>query len=323
VYFVSDDPVLRRHGRAFVTIGPVGLTLISRDEEKAWTATIPIPVDQPVTADPLSAIRERMGVEFTVDHVISTAQWEGSLSVATRYRHGSAFLVGDAAHQFYPGGFGADAGIADAVDLGWKLAATVNGWGGPQLLASYETERRPVALLYRELCASQLDLWRRFHRLTAAGASREQLAGVLEQEFHHVDNLGAQFGTRYAPSPVVWPEKGSPPSWYWDRINPTTWPGCRVPAVRLSNGDQVLDRLGDELCLVDLSGQNIGETLVKEARQRGIPMNHLPLTDAAVRACWERDLVLVRPDQHVAWRDDDVPHNCEDVLDRVTGHRTT
>jgi hypothetical protein len=180
-----------------------------------------------------------------------------------------------------------------------------------------------VALLYREMCASQVDLWRRFHRLTAAGASREQLAGVLEQEFHHVDNLGAQFGTRYTHSPVVWPERGSPPSWYWDRINPTTWPGCRVPAVRLGNGDQVLDRLGDGMCLVDLSGQNIGETLVKEARQRGIPMNHLPLTDSAVRACWERDLVLVRPDQHVAWRDDDVPHNWEDVLDRVTGHRTT
>jgi 2-polyprenyl-6-methoxyphenol hydroxylase-like FAD-dependent oxidoreductase len=324
VYFTSGDPALRRHGRAFVTIGPVGLTLVSRDEKSAWTASIPIPADLPLTANPISAVRERLGVDFTVDNVISVAQWEGSLSVATRYRAGFTFLVGDAAHQFYPtGGFGANAGVADAVDLGWKLAAVVNGWGGPHLLASYEMERRPAALFCRELCAGLLEVWRRFHRLTAAGASREQLAGVLEQEFHHVDNLGVQFGTRYTHSPVVWPERGDPPTWYWDRINPTTWPGCRVPAVRLTNGDQLLDLVGDGLSLVDLSGRGLGETLVKEARQRGIPMNHLPLAEASVRACWERDLVLVRPDQHVAWRDDEPPPNWDDVLDRVTGHRTT
>ena len=324
VYFTSSDPELRRHGRAFVTIGPVGLTLVSRDEKAAWTASIPIPADQPHTANPISAIRERLGIDFMVDNVISVAQWEGTLSVATQYRAGSAFLVGDAAHQFYPtGGIGANAGIADAVDLGWKLAATVNGWGGPYLLTSYEMERRPAALVYRELGAGLLEVSRRFQRLTAAGASREQLAGVLEQEYHHVDNLGAQFGTRYTQSPVVWPERGSAPSWYWDRINPTTWPGCRVPSVRLAGGDQVLDLLGGDLSLVDLSGRGIGETLVKEARQRGIPMNHVPLGEPAVRSCWERDLVLVRPDQHVAWRDDEAPHNWDDVLDRVTGHRTT
>jgi 2-polyprenyl-6-methoxyphenol hydroxylase-like FAD-dependent oxidoreductase len=324
VYFTSGDPVLRRHGRAFVTIGPVGLTLVSRDEKSAWTASIPIPDDHPLTTNPISAIRERLGVDFTVDNVISVAQWEGSLSVATQYRAGSVFLVGDAAHQFYPtGGFGANAGVADAVDLGWKLAAVVNGWGGPHLLASYEMERRPAALFYRELCAGLLEVWRRFHRLTAAGASREQLAGVLEQEFHHVDNLGVQFGTRYTHSPVVWPERGDAPTWYWDRINPTTWPGCRVPAVRLTNGEQLLDLVGGNLSLVDLSGRGIGETLVKEARQRGIPMIHLPLSESSVRACWERDLVLVRPDQHVAWRDDEPPQSWDDVLDRVTGHRTT
>jgi 2-polyprenyl-6-methoxyphenol hydroxylase-like FAD-dependent oxidoreductase len=324
VYFTSADPVLRRHGRAFVTIGPVGLTLVSRDEKSAWTASVPVPADQPLTANPITAIRERLGVDFAVDDILSVAQWEGSLSVATQYRAGSVFLVGDAAHQFYPtGGFGANAGIADAVDLGWKVAAVVNGWGGPHLLASYEMERRPAALLYREVCAGLMEVSRRFHRLTAAGASREQIAGMLEQEFHHVDNLGVQFGTRYTQSPIVWPEKGDAPTWYWDRINPTTWPGCRVPAVRLSNGDQVLDLVGGRLSLVDLSGRGAGEALVKEARQRGIPMCHLPLSDASVRACWERDLVLVRPDQHVAWRDDEPPHNWDEVLDHVTGHRTT
>jgi hypothetical protein len=298
--------------------------LVSRDEKDGWTASVPVPPDQPLTLNPIAAVRERLGVDFMVDNVISVAQWEGSLSVANRYSAGPVYLAGDAAHQFYPTGwFGANAGIGDAVDLGWKLAAAINGWGGPQLLASYEMERRPVALLYREFCAALLEVGLRFHRLTTAGASREQLAGVLEQEFHHVDNLGVQFGTRYTHSPVVWPEAGNAPTWYWDRITATTWPGCRAPAVRLANGEQVLDLLGAGLTLVDLSGQSAGETLAKEARQRRIPMSHLPLTDPAVRACWERDLVLVRPDQHVAWRDDEPPPNWEDVLDRVTGHRTT
>ena len=74
---------------------------------------------------------------------------------------------------------------------------------------------------------------------------------------------------------------------------------------------------------MDLSGRGTGAALVAAAVARGIPMVHLPVADAAVRACWERDLVLVRPDQHVAWRDDLAPADWDGVLDRVTGNATT
>jgi len=323
VYFRSRDPALRRYGRAFLTIGAMGVNLVSRDEEHVWSASVLVPSDEPAPADPMALVKERLGCEFTVDEVMSVAQWEGSLAVANHYRRGGAFLAGDAAHQFYPaGGHGANTGIGDAMDLGWKLAAVVNGWGGPELLTSYERERRPVALFNRELCADLVAVSRRFSRLAQAGASREQLAGILEQEAHQVDNIGVHFGHRYTTSPVIWAEDGDAPPWQWRQITATTWPGSRAPSTRLASGAQLFDLFGVGFTLVDLSGRGTGEPLVKEAVRRGIPMTHLALADDAVRACWERDLVLVRPDHVVAWRDDEPALDWDAVLDRVTGRET-
>ncbi|GAA4719964.1 FAD-dependent monooxygenase [Phytohabitans rumicis] len=324
VHFKSADPVLRRHGRAFITIVARGLTLVSHDERDTWIGIVRAPVDEPLTTDPMGLVQERLGVDLAVDEVLGATRWVGSLAIARTYGKGSAYLVGDAAHRFYPvGGHAVNTGIADAVDLGWKLAALVSGWGGARLLDSYEAERRPVALFNRELCAGLVEVWRRFERLAAAGVSREHLAGILEQDVHQIDNLGVHFGQRYADSPVIWHERGDAPSWHWERITPTTWPGTRAPAVRLRGGGELFDRLGAAFTLVDLSGRGMGAPLVREANGRGIPMTNLVVDDLAVRACWERDLVLVRPDQHVAWRDDSPPADWGTVLDRVTGQEPT
>jgi 2-polyprenyl-6-methoxyphenol hydroxylase-like FAD-dependent oxidoreductase len=320
MYFRSSDPALRRYGRAFVTIAARGLTLVSRDEDAAWTGSIPLPADEPFTADPVTVMRDRLGVDVRVDEVLSITQWEGLLSVSTAYRQGAVFLVGDAAHQFYPtGGHGANTGIADAVDLGWKLAAVLHGWGGSALLDSYEQERRPVALFNREMCANLLEVWRRFGRLASQGAGREYLDGFLSQETYQLDNLGVHFGYRYSRSPVISHEAGSAPVWRWREIVATTWPGSRAPSVRLAGGAQLFDRIGPGYTLVDLSGTGRGAPLVERARRRGMPMGHLAVDDAGVRAAWERDLVLVRPDQHVAWRGDRAPADWPAVLDLVCG----
>jgi 2-polyprenyl-6-methoxyphenol hydroxylase-like FAD-dependent oxidoreductase len=324
VYFRSEDPALRRFGQAFLTIDARWLTLVPRPEPDTWAASLPVPPDDPLAANPVGLLRERLRGEFTVDEVSGVAQWEGALAVASAYRRGAAFLVGDAAHQFYPvAGHGISTGIADAVDLGWKLAATVAGWGGPDLLASYEAERRPVALFNREVSAGLLAVRSRFARLATAGVSRECLAGVLAPEAYQVDGLGVQFGQRYAGSPVIWPEAGDAPAWDWRRIVPTTWPGSRAPAVRLAGGAELFDRFGVGFTLVDLSGRGTGAELARAALERGVPVTHLPVPDPAVRACWERELVLVRPDQYVAWRDDLAPVDWAAVLDRVTGNGTT
>ena len=320
VYFRSTDPVLRRHGRAFLTIAAGGLTLVSRDEKDTWTGTVHLADDEVARIDPVELMRRNLGVDFRVDEVLNIAEWEGRLGVSDRYREGSVLIAGDAAHQFYPtGGHGANTGIGDAVDLGWKLAALATGWGGERLLDSYQIERRPVALLNREMCGNLLEVWLRFPRLVANGASREHIAEFLAHETYQMDNLGIHFGYRYDGSPIVCPEDGAAPSWRWGGIPVTTWPGGRAPAFRLDDGTPLFDRFGTGFTLVDLSGEHAGKDMVAEANSRGIPTAYLPVDEPAIRGGWEKALVLVRPDQHVAWRGDEPPQDWGAVLDRVTG----
>ncbi|MBO0870974.1 MAG: FAD-dependent monooxygenase, partial [Micromonosporaceae bacterium] len=319
VYLRSADPALRRYGRFFLAILASGLTLVSRDEHDTWTATFPLPEDWPSGADPVAEVRRRLGVPIDIEEVINVAYWQGRLGVADRYRDGRVFLAGDSAHQFFPtGGHGANTGIADAVDLGWKLAGRLAGWAGPALLASYALERRPVALFNREMCANLLDVWRRFPALAGDGATDAQLAGFLEQDAYQIDNLGIHCGYRYDGSPVIWPEQGRPPAWRWREIVPATWPGARVPSLRLANGAGLHGRLGQGFTMVDFSTEKRGGAAVELASARGIPMDHLVLDDSLARRIWQRDLVLVRPDQHVAWRGD-AASDWGAILDRVTG----
>ncbi|MGW6588665.1 FAD-dependent monooxygenase [Streptomyces globisporus] len=320
VYFRSSDPLLRRYGRAFITASARGITLVSRDEGELWTASFQIPDGTRFEGDPVAAMSEKLGEKLTVDEVLTVSHWTGTLAVADRYRSGRAFLAGDSAHQFYPfGGHGANTGIADAVNLGWKLAARLGGWGGEALLDSYEAERRPVALFNKEMSSNLLEVWRRFGQLARDGASREQLAGFLHRESYQVDNSGIHFDHRYHQSAVIAAEPGPAPEWDWTGITPSVWPGGRVPALRLSDGSELFDRLGPAFTLVDLSGSGAGAPWAELAIEKGVPMKHLALDAPAVRAVWGADLVLVRPDQHAAWRGDRLPEEGSALLDLVLG----
>ncbi|WP_406453052.1 FAD-dependent monooxygenase [Streptomyces sp. NBC_00876] len=322
VYFRSEDPALSRHGKFFLTITAGGATLVNRDGGRTWTGTFVLPDGEPEPDEPLAVVKERLGFGFAVDEVLNVAYWYGRLAVADSYRRGRVFLAGDAAHQFYPtGGHGANTGLGDAFDLGWKLAATLDGWAGARLLDSYEAERRPVALFNREMCANLLAVWMRFPQLAAAGASRPQLAAYLGRESFQIDNVGIHFGHRYGGSGVIRHEDGPEPDWQWDSIVPTTHPGGRAPNVWLGDGTPLFDRLGTGFTLVDLSGENRGKALVEQARRGGVPCSLLTVDDDAVRTVWERDLVLVRPDHHVAWRGDvaPAPRAWDELLGRFTG----
>lgn len=319
VYFRSADPALRRHGSFFLTVCSREIVLVSRNGTDTFTGTFPVEAGAP-PADPVAEMRARLGVDFGVDEVLDIAHWEGRLVLADCYRRGAVFLAGDAAHQFFPtGGHGANTGLADGVDLGWKLAGVLNGWGGSRLLDSYQAERRPVALVNREMCFNLLEVFRRFTELARGGAAAELLTGFLRQESYQVSNLGLHCGQRYCDSPVIWPEPGRPPAWEWSRIVPSTWPGSRAPSLRLPDGTELYDRLGVEFTLVDLSGRQRGKALVQQADRCGVPMAYLPVGDEEARAVWQRELVLIRPDQHVAWRADDVPSDWPAVLRRVSG----
>ncbi|WP_055496927.1 FAD-dependent monooxygenase [Streptomyces albus] len=327
VYFRSTDPRLRPHGRYFLGISAGGATLVSRDEKDTWTAFFPELDDTDFERDPIGVLSRRLGTDITVEEVLKVTRWRGRMRVAERYREGRVFLAGDAAHEFYPmGGHGANTGLADAVDLGWKLAGVLHGWGGAALLESYEAERRPVALFNREMCFNLLEVWQRFPQLAAAGAPPSHLAGYLAQERYQIENTGIHFGYRYSSSPLVLAEQAdtgeAPPTWRWTGITPSTWPGSRAPSVRLPDGTPLLDRLSRGFTLVDFSGKELGRDAATAADKRGIPLEVLTVDDPHARGVWERSLVLVRPDQHIAWRGETPPADWSEVLDPVSGHVT-
>src|SRR5207244_285390 len=143
---------LQAHGQYWHLFFARGGIVISQDEDETWTLhTLIAPDTDPASIDPVAVVRDVCGAPVEIDEVLEHTVWKPNVLVADSYRAGRVFLAGDACHQVPPtGGYGMNTGVADAVDLGWKLAAALDGWGGPALLDSYEAERRPVALRNRD-----------------------------------------------------------------------------------------------------------------------------------------------------------------------------
>ena len=294
IYFRSA-PIAGRSARPSALITGGG-SLVSGHDGDMCVAHLPVdPDDQVAAADPAGLLQQRLGVPAEQPHIVAVVQRDGTAAVAREYRRGRIFLAGRAAHQSEPPGDDVDTCIGDAVALGWRLAAAVHGWAGDHLLAGYQAERRRSALVDRELARRALQTRRRFQRMVTAGASQEVLVDVLRQEPPPVDPAG----TGPAGTAVT--------------------PGFRSPAFRLSGGGQFFDRLGPQFTLVDLTQDGDGWPLMTAARARGIPVRHLPMAGDAMPASWSGQLVLIRPDQEVAWRADGPPSDCDEVLDEVTG----
>ncbi len=273
-----------------------------------------------------------MPVDFETLYV---GTWTQRLMVADSYGCGRVFLAGDSAHLVIPtGGLGMNTGVGDAMDLSWKLAATLRGWGGPGLLASYEHERRSTGL--RNVNASRRPLagrrkWRGAWRPEIVEDSprgepvRAELAELAEQEQRYSnDLLGIELGYRYDDSPIVMPEAGTPPDLDSFVYTPTTWPGARIPLVWFADGVGVQDRIGmtNAFTLLRLGAARPEVRALAEAfARRGAPFDVLDLDGADVRDVYERDLVLVRPDLHVGWRGEELPGDVDELVDVVTGHR--
>ena len=293
VYFRSAALASRRTGPSALITG--GATLVCGHDGDACVAHLPLAPDGqvPVT-DPGDLLMHRLGLRDTPE-IQAVVQRDGAPCVARAYRRDRVFLAGQAAHQLEPPGDDIDTCIGDAVDLGWRLAAAVHGWAGEQLLAGYALERRRRALLDRELARRALQARRRFQRLVDSGADRATLVDVLRHEAPQLDPAGT------GPPGMV----GAP--------------GFRPPAFRLTDGDQFFDRLGPQFTLVDLTHDLGGQQLVTAARARGIPIHHMSVAAATVPAVWSGRLLLVRPDQQVAWRSEGPPSDCDGVLDEVTG----
>jgi hypothetical protein len=221
-----------------------------------------------------------------------------------------------------------NSGVGDAIDLSWKLAATLQGWGGPGLLASYDTERRQVGS--RNVAASRFASqgrrkWRAMYRpdIRDNPETRASLARVaLAEQPKSNEMIGAELGYRYEHSPIVWPEPGEPPAHDFIAYHPSTFPGARLPHVWLEDGSAVQDRIGYELgfTLLHLAGGHDLKIFQDAFDSLRAPFRVLKLRDDRARELYGYDLILLRPDMHVAWRGNRPPGEPEALARMATGH---
>ena len=291
------------------------MTLVGpMDKGDVWFCGSAAPKDSEVLTDAQAAelIAQTTGVDLPYE-ILSADQWVASELLADRYGRGRILLAGDACHLHPPfGGYGMNMGIGDGVDLGWKLAARLQGWGGPGLIDSYEAERRPVhRAVIDEAVANHVFLIKPIWREgladdTAQGEALRREVGeqVLADKAREFHTLGAVLGLGYVNSPLIEAEGGPEPAHDGQVYRPTARPGYLAPHAWLPDGRSLYDAFGPGFSLIVAEGADEAEVAlaVQEAQQLGAPLEIVRPAGIAVRDLYEADLILVRPDQHVAWR---------------------
>jgi 2-polyprenyl-6-methoxyphenol hydroxylase-like FAD-dependent oxidoreductase len=281
------------------------------------------------TVDKDAYLRRGVGRDFAVEWVDINV-WRRQSVIAASYGGGRIFLLGDAVHQVSPtGALGMNTGIGDAVDLGWKLAAVLQGWGGAHLLDSYDAERRPAGTRAVESAtrfhSNQTGWGDGLDALAEPGAVGDALrervgARLVENVGVEFRTMGLQLGYRYEGSPICiadgTPETPDDPETY----RPSARPGGRAPHFWIRDGQSVLDCFERGFTLLRL-GRTAPETRALEAAalSRRMPLQTVTVEAPEAQALYERKLVLVRPDGHVAWRADALPADPDAILDRVRG----
>ncbi|NNF24913.1 MAG: 2-polyprenyl-6-methoxyphenol hydroxylase [Rhodobacteraceae bacterium] len=302
--------------------------LIMQDSTRHWT------LHAVVEDDAAMARQFETVIGAPVDYeTLYVGEWKQNLLLADRYADGRVFLAGDAVHLVIPtGGLGMNTGIGDAIDLSWKLAAVLRGWGGPALLRSYELERRQVG--DRNIGASRYAAtgrrkWRRMWDPAIEGSDAR--AGALRADFIRAadaeqrktnEMIGAELGYRYVGSPVIWEEPGGPEQRF-RTYDPAAWTGVRMSHAWIGPGQSVLDLPGREYTALSLGDRPEDvEPLTEAIRRRGAPVRTVVLANERLRALYGRNLFLLRPDLHIAWRGNALPHDPDALASTVTGWTT-
>lgn len=330
VHFRTDDrELLQRWGPVYHLQSGAGTIIAQNDHDiytlQAWL-TPDMDPDQMTAEDVLEGW---VGKKFDYE-ILQANPWFAHFVVAEKYRDNSVLLAGDSAHQFIPtGGYGMNSGIADAAALSWVLAARVQGWGGDELLTAYDLERRPTAWMHLEAARRHMGVRVEISQIYAeAGdlevngpegdARRRETARKIEALGNaENESWGVEFGYRYDTSPVVVAEP-DPPAIDPLVYNPTTWPGARLPHIFLDDGTSLYDRLGLFFTLVVLDDTDT-TVMEKAAESLEFPLHTLRLDRPDLCGLYERNLILVRPDQHVAWRGNALPKDSAALLKHVSG----
>ncbi len=295
-------------------------------KDQWWAIVNGVPAEVGLS-NPHALIRGLVGADIEAE-VLGTDPWTARMLLANRYRNGRVFLVGDAAHLNPPwGGHGFNTGIGDAVNIGWKLAAVLHGWGGDTLLASYEVERRPIAeRTIREATANMSVLAPELGspELDSSGLIGEQarhaaalaIQTAKDREFH---SLGIVLGYQYDTSPVIIADDTPPLPESQDYV-PNAQPGARLPHLWLPNGSSLYDHLGNGFSLLRLRDGANPNPFIEAAATHNVPLAVIELHDQSLETLYGSPLLLVRPDQHIAWRGPSVNQpGAEAILNKIRG----
>ncbi len=329
----------KNHAMVYFLVNPVIQEPLRVVDGKELYRLILKPQADGEVIDAETAIRAAISID-TPFEIVSNIPWRLTHRIANQFRVGNIFFVGDSAHTLSPsGGFGMNTGIGDAVDLGWKLAATIQGWGGTNLLDTYEIERRAIAIRNLEEANANLERSQkrsippvimsdskegdRIRKEMAVGMERSN----VKREF---DAPGVHFGFRYESSIII--SDGEPPTndaFQWQQ---TSYPGCRFPHAWLEPGKSTLDLFGHGFVLMcfqsTLEVEKQVEKIEQACQERTVPFTHKQINNPEIaKLCVSetirndyRKYVLVRPDGHVAWRGDTLPDDAGALIERVRGN---
>jgi 2-polyprenyl-6-methoxyphenol hydroxylase-like FAD-dependent oxidoreductase len=305
--------------------------LVAIDGRELWRLTL-FQLDPDTDADSFDvagALTRAAGKPFSYE-VLSVLPWKRRELVAKSYGAERIFIAGDAAHQMSPtGGLGMNTGIGDAVDLGWKVAAVLQGWGGARLLESYELERKPVATT-SVLASSEVFQYETSlptdPTITDDSPDGERARGRLAEALKGRRGAGnerlnesVKLGYCYEGSPTICPEA--------EKIVPKSGAflqscrsGARAPHAWIGEGYSTLDLFGDGYVLLKFGKNSVdANKIVDAAAARRVPLIVHDIDDAKIAELYESELVLVRPDGHVAWRGDVCPDDAFALIDRLRG----
>ena len=306
-------------------------TIISIPGEEAWGFSITIPADAPDPTDGevQSFGQAVLGAKAKFD-IVSLSSFQVLTRVAESYRNGRLFIAGDAAHLCPPtGGHNMNVGIEDAVNLAWKLAASLKGWGGETLLDSYDAERRAVGEHVAGSALNNSYAMRKVDELFKGLPSLDENASELQryrrgQLAYDMTNAqwninGIVLGQSYNKSRVVVNDGWDPAPYDPTRVCPHANPGHRAPHLWLPDGSPLLDHLGAVFTLLEVGAakQDV-QKLVEAAIQVGLPLTRLQLSPSVARRKYPAEITIIRPDQYISWQG----NHCEDpvlVIDRIRG----
>lgn len=308
-YFCVLHPELQGYWRFFGRV----------DLGTTWFFHAPVPPGTTIdNFDFRALLNQAAGATFDVEfeHI---GFWDLRFAVADTYRSGRIFIAGDAAHSHPPyGGYGINTGFEDAKNLGWKLAARLQGWGGPKLLDTYSEERQPVfASTAKDFIEAAIRTDREF--LAAVDPQKDRRAFEAEWAARQ---SGARtevnaFEPNYEGSSIVMcGHSGAPSAVGAHRFKAR--PGHHLAPQQLSCGRNVFEALGSGYNLIDLGDGTAREQFEAAAGARGVPLTCISDTPADGRERYEAEVILVRPDQFVAWTGHAVAFNADQILRTVT-----